>query len=171
MTEKIDRILGVSCVTQVQRRNKHALEVASRLKTRNFIENLLKESDFFKDAPFEWINFIFLEGTENTFKKPRIGRVSKKYHDLPVTAELASEWLEYAEFNDEAMLDNINEASLLESLIYVGRKYNLPIEALEKRLEEIGGFPELPEDFYEKLPPSAWRAPKGQLPLYKKIIC
>ena len=30
-------------------------------------------------------------------------------------------------------------------------------------------IPELPEDFYEKLPPSAWRAPKGVLPMYKKI--
>lgn len=47
MTENIDIILSVSCVTQVQRRNNHALEVARRLKTRDYIKNLLKESDFF----------------------------------------------------------------------------------------------------------------------------
>jgi hypothetical protein len=54
------------------------------------------------------------------------------------------------------------------ALIHVGKKYKLPIEGLESRLNEIGGFPQLPEDYYEKLPPNPHRVPKDQLPQFKK---
>jgi hypothetical protein len=62
------------------------------------------------------------------------------------------------------MLERIYESTALSALIYVGKKYKLPTEALEKRLIEIGGFPELPEDYYEKLPPNPHRISKVQLP-------
>jgi hypothetical protein len=51
--------------------------------------------------------------------------------------------------------------------LYVGKKYNLPIDGLEVRLKEIGGFSKLPEDYYEKLPPNPHRVPKEQLPQFK----
>jgi hypothetical protein len=169
MEEKIYPLFVTGVVCQVQRREKDELERINRKRVRDSLCTLLEDAQFLEQAPFKWINFIYLEGTENTFQKPRIGRISKKYFDLPLTVEIAAQWLEYASFNDEEMLEQIFEASALEALVVVGKKYKLPTEALEKRLQEIGGFPELPEDFYEKLPPSAWRAPKGVLPMYKKI--
>jgi hypothetical protein len=65
------------------------------------------------------------------------------------------------------MLEQIFKATALIALIYVGKKYNLPIDGLEVRLKEIGGFSKLPEDYYEKLPPNPNRVPKEQLPQFK----
>jgi hypothetical protein len=130
-------------------------------KVAKRIIEFLEKINFLENAPFTWMNFIYRYGENNIFSKPELKRINKKYGDLPVTVEIASDWIEYASFNDEPMLERVFEASALEALIYVGKKYDLPIESLEARLKEIGGFPELPEDYYEKLPPNPHRIPKG----------
>lgn len=161
-------VFQAGIVEMVQLRSKDDLElITSRKVTKRIIE-LLDKSHFFTQVAFHWINFIYRYGEENKFEAPELGRISKKYGDLPVTVEIASDWIEYAAFNDEAMLEQIFESTALYALIYVGKKYKLPVQALEERLKEIGGFPELPKDYYEKLPPNVHRIPKDQLPQFQK---
>lgn len=160
--------LATSAVSLVQLRIKDKNTILNAKKARDKIRQLLTEMLYLDKAPFTWITFIYRYGEANKFEKPEIGCISKKYGDLPVTVEIASDWIEYASFNDEAMLEQIFESTALMALIYVGKKYKLPIEGLETRIKEIGGFPSLPEGYYEKLPPNPHRVPKNQLPQFKK---
>jgi hypothetical protein len=167
-TEKINRpVFQCGSVSIVQLRKNADINFHQLTRSNIKMISLIEENNLLEKAPFTWFNFIYRYGEHNKFEKPEIGRISKKYGDLPVTVEIASDWIEYASFNDEAMLEQIFESTALMALIHVGKKYKLPIEGLEARLKEIGGFPELPEDYYEKLPTNPHRVPKEQLPQFK----
>ncbi len=137
-----------------------------KLVVKNII-SLLDENNILQNSPFNWINFVYRYGENNMLSKPEVGVINKKYGDLSVTVEIDADWIEYASFNDQAMLEQIFEAAALEALIYVGKKYTLPIDVLEKRLKEIGGFPELPEGYKGKLPPNPRRIPREGLKIEK----
>lgn len=157
---------GTVAIVQLRKNADINLRHLKRLNSK--IIELLAELNYLETAPFTWINFIYRYGDVNKFEKPEIGRISKKYGDLPVTVEIVSDWIEYASFNDEAMLEQIFESTALMALIHVGKKYKLPTEGLEVRLKEIGGFPALPEDYNEKLPPNPHLVPQDPLHQLKK---
>jgi hypothetical protein len=119
------------------------------------IWSMLKESHFFDNAPFKFINMCYRFGIEHG--RIELGGINKTYFDLSTTIELQYDEVEYYSWNDVAKLCQLMEASMLDMIIYVGAKYNLPTKVFEERFKEIGGYPELPDDYQEKLPPSANR--------------
>ena len=167
MTEKKRANLSVSAVGLVQLKIKNHNTVGSVTVARDRLRKILEESGFFKEAKFTWIGLMYRYG-ENNNPAPEYDKIDKKDGELPIAIEIASDWIEYASFNDEAMLEQIFESTALMALIHVGQKYKLPTEALKARLDEIGGFPDLPDDYYEKLPANVHRVPKNQLPQFKE---
>ena len=119
------------------------------------IRRMLKESKFFSDAPFKWLNMCYRFGIEHGCID--LAGISKKYLDLGVTVELQYDEVEYYSWNDVPKLCQLMEASMLDMIIFVGQKYKLPTKLFEERFKEIGGYPELPNNYQEKLPPSANR--------------
>lgn len=158
---------AVSIIDNVGLKIDGLLEVKLIKKARDTIRQILTNIKFLDKAPFSWIGLMYRYGEENVVE-PEYDIIDKKDGELPIAIEIASDWIEYASFNDEAMLEQIFESTALMALIYVGKKYKLPIEGLETRIKEIGGFPSLPEGYYEKLPPNPHRVPKNQLPQFKK---
>ncbi len=162
----VKRNFAVSIIDNIGLKIDGLLETKLIKISRDKIRELLTDIKFLDRAPFTWIGLMYRYGEKNTFE-PEYKRIDKKDGELPIAIEIASDWIEYASFNNEAMLEQIFESTALIALIYVGKKYNLPIDGLDVRLKEIGGFPELPEDYYEKLPPNPHRVPKDQLPQLK----
>lgn len=80
---------------------------------------------------------MYREGLKND-PVPEIRRINKKYGKLPVAFEIDVHLLYRQE--DET-IHRVYCASALWALVSVGRKYNLPTEALEARLAELGGWP------------------------------
>lgn len=119
------------------------------------IRRMLKDSNFFDLAPFKWINMCYDYSIETG--AIRLHGISKQYLDLGTTIELQYDEVEYYSWNDVPKLRQLMEASMLDMIIFVGKKYNLPTALFEKRYKEIGGYPELPENYQDKLPPSANR--------------
>ncbi len=159
--------LSTSAVAYVQLRIKENNTSKFAKTSRDKIRQLLTGIKFLDNAPFTWVGLMYRYGEKNVFE-PEYDKIDKKDGELPIAIEIASEWIEYASFNDETMLEQIFESTALIALIHVGKKYKLPIEGLEARLKEIGGFPPLPEDYYEKLPPNPHRAPKERPSHVKK---
>ena len=115
-------------------------------KSDNEIEALLISSGFLEHAPFWWIGLMYREGLKND-PVPEIRRINRAIGKLPIAFELDVHLL-YRQ--DDETIYRVYCASALWALVHVGRKYNLPTEALEARLAEFGGWP--PEVIYEDSP-------------------
>jgi hypothetical protein len=67
--------------------------VVNNKEARDKIRQLLSESNFFQDALFFLVTFIYRYGELNKFEIPESGRINKKHGDLPVTVEISSNWI------------------------------------------------------------------------------
>ena len=119
------------------------------------IKSMIRESNFFEQAPFKWLNMCYRFGIEHGCVDLR--GINKTYLDLGVTVELQYDEVEYCSWHDIPKLCQILEVGMLDAIIYVGQKYKLPTKLFEERFAEIGGYPELPDNYQSKLPPSANR--------------
>ncbi len=119
------------------------------------IRKMLKESHFFDNAPFKWINMCYRYGIEHGCID--LKNIDKKYLDLATAVELQYDEVEYCSWNDIPKLCQMLQAAMLDMIIFIGQKYKLPTEVFEKKFKEIGGYPILPKDYQDKLPPSANR--------------
>lgn len=101
-------------------------------QVRDELEAVLIGTDFFRSTPFLWITLSIRLGLKDD-ETPCIGRVSKKYGDLPLTIEIDAHELLNPTF--EQMCNVFRRASL-RSLIHVGKKFSCPTENLEEMTAE-----------------------------------
>lgn len=120
--------------------------IAIAQQSSDEIEALLIGSGFLEHAPFWWVGLIYRFGLK-TDPVPEIRRINRAIGKLPIAFELDVHLL-YRQ--DDETIYRVYCASALWALVHVGRKYNLPTEALEARLAELGGWP--PEVIYEDSP-------------------
>lgn len=116
-------VLGGVSLTK-SRTNRHNSEAAKKIM--DDFDTIIKNSDFLKTAPFEWISIIFYYGLKDDIK-PKYKPINNRYKDLPVSLELDSNKLNNTELDN---LIDIYKKAVLNILIDIGNKYNLPIDAL-----------------------------------------
>lgn len=97
------------------------------------LEPLLTSSGFLDNASFDVVSLIIRYGLVNR-TKPEYQRINKRYSELPIAVELDMDMLLAA---GKKKLKDIFHLATLVALIDVGKKYNLPIEALESKKQEV----------------------------------
>jgi hypothetical protein len=155
MLEESKYGLGGSIVDMIKTRVKDNKDGKTIKEVKPRLIQLLNDIGYYDNAPFIRVSSVFIYGIENL--RVELKRISKKDKDIGVNIEIRYDWVEYFSWNDEEGLKQLFEASYLHTLIRLGKKYALPVEELEKRMEEIGGFPSVPDDYWDKLPRSPWR--------------
>lgn len=98
---------------------------------RDEIESILIDSNFYDNTPFSWITLSLRYGLKDD-DQPKIGRVSKKYGDLPLSIEIDVNRMRDSDLNGLCFI--FREATL-KSLIYVADKYRCPSVNLKIRQE------------------------------------
>ena len=96
-------------------------------ETRNELEQLLIQNNYFDGAPFIWVGLILRYGLKND-EKPEYNKIDKKDGELPLAIEIDTNEMVGA---DKQKLKQIFTVATLKALIDAGHKYNLPISALE----------------------------------------
>ena len=119
-----------------------------KLTDQDKVEKLLIDSHFFDSAPFKWVSLIYRYGMKNDII-PEYQRINKKHNYLPISIELKMEILEWASEKNPRLLYAIFMIGALEALIHVGKKYNLPIDILQKERAKYGNIPETIEECKE----------------------
>ncbi len=102
---------------------------------RDEIESILIDSNFYDNAPFSWITLSLRYGLKDD-DQPKIGRVNKKYGDLPLSIEIDVNRMRDSDLNGLCFI--FREATL-KSLIYVADKYRCPSVNLKIRQEAQSG--------------------------------
>jgi hypothetical protein len=97
---------------------------------RDEIENIILTSGYLEHAPFWWVTIAIRYGIKYD-SKPHYCRINKKYGDLPLAIEVDTHDLIDASL---PKLTAIFRRAVLISLIDAGRKYDLPVDRLERAL-------------------------------------
>jgi hypothetical protein len=100
------------------------------------LEQVLLESAFFENAPFEWIGLIIRYGLKDEFD-PEYQKVDKVHGDLPIAIEVDSNRLIKADI--EAVKAVFRRATS-DALIHVAKKYGLPGESIKAYRERLPSF-------------------------------
>jgi hypothetical protein len=116
-----------------------------KLMDQDKVESLLIDSHFFDSAPFKWVGLMYRYGLKNDII-PEYRRIDKKDYELPLAIELKTEILEWVGAKNPRLLYAIFMIGALEALIHVGKKYNLPIDILQKERAKYGNIPETIEE-------------------------
>ena len=104
------------------------------VKVCDELEPVLISAGFFDEAPFKYVSLIIRYGLVNN-TKPEYQPIIKRYGELPIAVELDMNMLRSADKN--GTLKQIFDLATLEALIDVGKKYQLPIESLVRKREEL----------------------------------
>ncbi len=108
---------------------------------QDYIESIIIASNYLEEAPFKWVGLIYRYGLKN-MTKPEYQRINKKYGDIPVAIELKMEILEWADAHNIELLKEIFAIGALDTLIDIGNKYKLPLDAILLEREKYGIIPE-----------------------------
>ena len=119
-------LLGVSLTKARLNRDR----MAAMKIVRDEIEGLMLASGYLEDAPFWWVTVAIRYGLKYD-RKPHYQRINKKYGDLPLAIEVDTHDLVGAPL---ARVTEIYRRAVLVSLIDAGRKYDRPVERLEREL-------------------------------------
>ena len=111
------------------------------LKLRDDLEKIMIDSNYLEGAPFKWVGLIYRFGLKN-MTKPKYQRINKKYGDIPVAVEFKMEILEWADAHNIELLKEIFAIGALDTLIDIGNKYKLPLDAILLEREKYGIIPE-----------------------------
>ena len=127
-----NRKLGLSGVSltkaRLQKQSGQALDLV-----RDAVEKVMVESRYLDGAPFSWVTIAVRYGLKND-DKPSYQAINKKYGDLPLAIEVDTHELIGASLDD---LKLIFGNAVLKALIHAGRKFERPIEPLERILASI----------------------------------
>ena len=94
---------------------------------------------------FVRIGILFLYGIK-TDLIPRYDRINKTYQDLPISVELDTVILRWADQHSYALLKEIFLIATCEAVLHVLRKYKLPTEPVDKLRAQYGTIPETIEE-------------------------
>lgn len=131
---KHGRKLGLIGVALTMERYNQFDDFVSDL-VRDQIESLLIESEFYRAQSFSWITVAVRYGLKNDVE-PEYQRINNKYGDLPLAIEIDVNETVGASLDE---MKAIIGRAVLVSVIHAGRKYDCPVEALEKMLEGLPG--------------------------------
>jgi hypothetical protein len=109
------------------------------------LDHLLRSNDYFKGAPFLYVQLAFRYGIKNNLNL-EFERINKQYGALPVALELDMEILQWADKNNLELLQDIFMIASLEALIQVAKKYKLPLEPLLEERSQYGDIPSTIEE-------------------------
>jgi hypothetical protein len=102
----------------------------AHLQSSDELEALVIEINYLDNAPFSWVRVTIFFG--NKYTKPRCNPIDKKYGDLGLSIEINGQDIRNKDLNE---LKTLFKIAGLKSLIHAGKKYNRPIERLEKELQ------------------------------------
>jgi hypothetical protein len=98
------------------------------------IEKILIDSQFFAQAPFQWISLIIRYGLQDKFD-PDYRQISKRYRDLPISIEVDTHSLIGGDIES---IKAVFRRATAVALLHVAHKYNLPTKTLEDYLSSLG---------------------------------
>ena len=129
MPKKHNRKLGL-CGAAMTTAKLPPFTIAVGSEVRDAVEQVMIESGFLDNAPFEWVTVSLRYGLKNE-DEPHYEPINKEYGDLPLAIEL--DVSELVGCNRDEMHDAF-ETAALKALVHAGRKFNLECAALEGRL-------------------------------------
>ncbi|MDP2834457.1 MAG: Imm39 family immunity protein [Pseudomonadota bacterium] len=102
------------------------------------MEQLIVSSGYLNGAPFTWIGLMFRFGLLNE-GVPHYQGIDNKDGELVLAIEIDTH--ELLEPNREH-IKQVLMAATLKALIHAGKKYKLPLDALEDRLNQLTAKPD-----------------------------
>ena len=140
---------------------------ASALVVGRFVRNGLKrmhelrpifhymyDNQNFENQKFVRIGLLFLYGIK-TDLTAKYERINAKYKDLPITVELDTLILDWADKNNPELLKEIYLIATCEAVLHVLRKYKLPTHPVDEIRAKLGTIPltiEECQDWTQKTP-------------------
>jgi hypothetical protein len=108
---------------------------------------------FLKNAQFKWIrgNIIFQLRNLDCFGTITVDRVSRKYGCIGSHIYPDYRVFHVASIKSREILLNFYKIFSLESIIAIGKKYNLPTSVFEEMLSEMGSIPKWTEEMGEPI--------------------
>lgn len=127
-----NRKLGL-CGTAMtlERSNRYEFEVMPEIQDE--LEHIMIKADYLENAPFEWVTVSIRFGLKNE-DVPHFGRINEKYGDIPLSIEV--DVRETKGLGHEMLKEKLMKA-VLKALIATGKKYDLPIDLLEERYNQL----------------------------------
>lgn len=142
------------------------------LKALDPIIHKMYDHCFFPQDKFIRIGLLFLYGIK-TDLKPKYERIDKKYKDLPLSVELDTLIMRWAEIYDLELMKEIFMIATCEAVLDVLRKYKLPTEPIEKVRAHYTTIPLTVEECEQRLlektgekPEDRYGIPDQRLRLY-----
>ena len=125
----------LNAISMTRKRPPH-FDIESMYLARDSLNSFAERVGLFGGQKFESISVIIGYGLVDTTRDPEIGRVLKKYKELPVTIEL--DIREVCKLDRESLALRF-EVAILESLVRVAEKYKVGTEEIKDRLAELEG--------------------------------
>lgn len=107
---------------------------AAMVEVCDELDPVLTATKFAEKAPFKYVSLIIRYDIKND-TKPKYQGIAKKYGELRIAVELDMTLLKSASKN--GTLKTVFQIATLDALIDVGEKYQLPVEKLVERKNEI----------------------------------
>lgn len=131
---------GIVALVKERLKNEHHI-----IGIQDEIEKIIIDSHFLDNAPFKWVGLMYRYGLKNKLK-PEYDRIDKKDGELPIAVELNTRILQWADDHDLQLFKDIFMIAALETLLDVGKQYNLPIDLIKQEREKYGDIPSAIEE-------------------------
>lgn len=122
------RLFGISSVSvdRIKIRN----EFGALSRVRDYMNLILKQSNFLERAPFDWIQVV-IHNVPDASEEIVMNRINKRYGDLSVTVKLdANELYDLGKLDEDRLYEKYLNVSI-SVLRDVARKYQLDTKFLE----------------------------------------
>lgn len=125
------------------------------------ITDYMYDRFLFPQDKFDWIHLRFGYGIK-TDLKPHYRRIDKKYKDLPISIELDTEIMRWADTYDLELMKEIFMIAICEGVLDVLRKYKLPTQPVENLRSQYTTIPLTIEECEERLKEKTGEAPENR---------
>lgn len=125
------------------------------------VTNHMYDRNLFPQDKFVRIGVLFLYGIK-TDLKPRYDRIDKKYKDLPISIELDTEILRWADTYDLELMKEIFMIATCEGVLDVLRKYKLPTKPVEEVRARYTTIPLTIDECVERLKEATGETPEDR---------
>lgn len=125
-----------------------------RIKEIKSIFNYMYDKKNFENQKFAMIGLIYRYGVKTNLI-PEYERINAKYKDLPITVELDTLILDWADKNNPELLKEIYLIATCEAVLHVLHKYKLPTHPVDEIRAKLGTIPltiEACQDWTQKTP-------------------
>ena len=109
------------------------------VEIRPIVDQIYNRS-YFDSVKFVRIGILFLYGIK-TDLKPNYERINRIDKDLPISIELDTEIMRWADQHNLELMKEIFLIATCEGVLHVLRKYKLPTEPVESVRQKLGDIP------------------------------